>query len=69
MLDKMNFEKEFFLVFFPFFMSHMKKEEKKPSYRTTTSAEDLNSRVSPKLAGYIQQRDFVMQIMTPLYAP
>lgn len=31
MLDKMNFEKEFFLVFFPFFMSHMKKEEKKPS--------------------------------------
>lgn len=43
----------------------MKKEEKN---LLTTSAEDLNSRVSPKLAGYIQQRDFVMQIMTPLYA-
>lgn len=46
-------------------MSHMKKEEKK---LLTTSAEDLNSGVNPKLAGYTQQRNFVMQIMTPLYA-
>lgn len=47
-------------------MNHMKKE--KENTLLNTSAEDLNSGVNPKLAGYTQQRNFVMQIMTPLYA-
>lgn len=72
MLDKMNFEKLptygkriLSCLFSVFYESHEKGGKKT---LLTTSAEDLNSRVSPKLAGYIQQRDFVMQIMTPLYA-
>lgn len=50
---------------FPFLWVTWKRRKKT---LLTTSAQDLNSEVNPKLAGYTQQRNFVMQIMTPLYA-